>query len=405
MHIAIATTEFVTEPTFSGGLANYCANLSKILRMHGNKISIFVISTLEGEVVWENGIVVYRIRFEDLGSKIKIKGASMLSNLFMPSLLINKKIQEINRSSPIDIIHFSSSGALALFRVKTIPAVVRLSTFQPAMRYAQKPLFELRKKKYVFNIQEIIQMISIKKADSIFAPSKIVAQLTERVVRKKVTVIESPFMIEFDNMDESLYEEYLKNKKYFMFYGTLGYLKGIHVITNILNKLFERHPDCDFVFVGASSKMVYNGEPVKAEEYITKSIFSQYRNRILYFSPISNKKQLYPLIYHALACVLPSRFDNLPNTCIEAMALGKIVVGTKGTSFEQLISNEVDVFLIDNEDSEQLLKCLLQILDMTKEERLRMGKYAQKRTSLLRPEFIYEQMVNLYNKTIDQAKR
>ena len=45
MHIAIATREFVTEKTFGGGLANYSANLARLLKIHGNEVSVFVLST------------------------------------------------------------------------------------------------------------------------------------------------------------------------------------------------------------------------------------------------------------------------------------------------------------------------------------------------------------------------
>lgn len=402
MHIVIATTEFVTEENFGGGLSNYSANLARILRAHGNKVSVLVVSSLDEEFVWENDITVHRVRFEDLGMRIKIKGASMLSNLFAPSILINKKVREINRNTPVDIVHFPSSGALALFRIKAIPTVVRLSTFQPAMRYAQKPVFDPQRENYALNIQEKLQMISVKKADSVFAPSKLAAQLTERVIKKRIEVIESPFTIDFNDIDESVYKKDLKDKKFFLFYGTLGYLKGIHVITEILNKLFESYPDCYFVFVGASSDMLYQGKMIKAEEYIIKNVLSQYHNHIYYFHAMRNKKQLYSLVKHAQACVLPSRFDNLPNTCIESMALGQIVVGTRGASFEQLIVDGANGFLIENEKSDQLFKCLVRILGMTEEEREKMGKRAQERTSLLRPDNIYEQVMDLYKRTIDE---
>ncbi len=55
--------------------------------------------------------------------------------------------------------------------------------------------------------------------------------------------------------------------------------------------------------------------------------------------------QLLPIIEHASAVVLPSRIDNFPNTCLEAMACGKIVIGTRGTSFEQLIDDGISSFV------------------------------------------------------------
>jgi len=64
--------------------------------------------------------------------------------------------------------------------------------------------------------------------------------------------------------------------------------------------------------------------------------------------------QLYPVIAGAHLIVLPSLIDNLPNTCLEAMGLGKVVIGTNGTSFDELISDGVNGFLVPPDDPNAL---------------------------------------------------
>ena len=53
MHIVFATTEFITEKGYDGGLANYLAKASHILSRHGHQITIVVFST-------DNQIIEYR---------------------------------------------------------------------------------------------------------------------------------------------------------------------------------------------------------------------------------------------------------------------------------------------------------------------------------------------------------
>jgi glycosyltransferase involved in cell wall biosynthesis len=64
--------------------------------------------------------------------------------------------------------------------------------------------------------------------------------------------------------------------------------------------------------------------------------------------------QLYPVIAGAHLVVLPSLIDNLPNACLEAMGLGKVVIGTTGTSFEELIVSDVNGFLVPPDNPQAL---------------------------------------------------
>lgn len=52
--------------------------------------------------------------------------------------------------------------------------------------------------------------------------------------------------------------------------------------------------------------------------------------------------------------LMPSLSDNLPNSCAEAMSLGKIVIGTNGSSLEQFIENKKNGFLAKIGSAENL---------------------------------------------------
>jgi len=73
-------------------------------------------------------------------------------------------------------------------------------------------------------------------------------------------------------------------------------------------------------------------------------------------------EQVYPLIRGARAVVLPSLVDNFSNTCLEAMALRKIMIGTEGTSFEELIVDGGNGFLYQPGDPESLDKAIEKLL-------------------------------------------
>jgi glycosyltransferase involved in cell wall biosynthesis len=81
-------------------------------------------------------------------------------------------------------------------------------------------------------------------------------------------------------------------------------------------------------------------------------------SRLIFLENLPHR-QLYPMIAGAHLIVLPSLIDNLPNTCLEAMGLGKVVIGTNGTSFEELITDGVNGFLVPPDDAEALAEKMI----------------------------------------------
>ena len=153
------------------------------------------------------------------------------------------------------------------------------------------------------------------------------------------------------------------------------------------------------MFIGKNDQMCYKGERISAMDYIYK-MAPECKERILYFSPMNNKNQLYSIVQHSEACVFPYRFDNFPNTCVEAMALGKIVIGTQGASFEQLIKDGYNGFLIERENSEELYEKLTVVNKMTSTEKKLVEYHALKEIERLHPKIIYPKVMNIYNKVL-----
>lgn len=407
MHIALSTFEFITEKDTGGGLANYTANIARVLRDHGHTVSIFVTGSENKEFLFEEGIMVYRVCFiehPDIIEKFKI--ARLNYYLSIPRIMlgrsfaINRKIRQINKLYPIDVAHYPNSESLALFRSRKIPTVVRLSCYQALWRHARQSEFEYKKSIDSLNLPEKLQIVAIKHADGVFGPSYCIAELTEKKAKRKINVIESPFYLSNYEKDESIYNRYLAKKKYFIFYGTLNYLKGVHVIAAILEMFFENYPNYYFVFVGRTSTMMFQGKEVDAMKYVYESV-PRHRDNILYFPQMNNKEQLYTLVKYAQAVVLPSRADNFPNTCIESMALGQIVIGTNGASFEQLIEDGYNGFLIERENSRQLYEKLVRVVNMSEEEVVLMKARASGSVERLHPDKIYEQLIEFYQSVID----
>ena len=412
MHIAIVTSEFVTEKSFSGGLANYSANLARILRENNHTVSIFVVSDIDEEIVWEHEITVYRVNDEILLQKIQKMRIPILKRLYYflycilgKSYVVNARIKAVNVKKPMDIVHYCNSESLSFFRLQSVPSVVRLSNYPSIWRNAYMQKFDYKKSIDDLRIEDKIQLLAIKRGDSVFAPSNAVAKLTERKIKKTVKVIESPSFIKDKSTDDSIYEKYLKGKKYFIFYGTLGYLKGTHILIEAINQMIEAGEDCYFLFIGNSQKMFWNNREILANQYLFEASSESAKCRIMYFPAIKEKRKLYSLVKHAEAVVLPHRVGNFDNTNVESMALGQIVIGTNGASHEQLIVHGENGFLVERENSKELYEKMSYVLKLSDAEKCRIRRNAEKTVERLQPNEIYEQIIEFYNQTIKKKKR
>lgn len=406
MKICFVTPEFVTENK-RGGQATYLENISKILSEHGHEIIIVVISDHEEVFEWKKGITVYRVKYKeavDLKEVNKFNIVKKIYNLVWAysgiSFVLNRKVKKLYKRENIEIVQYSSLRAIPLFMSKKIPSVIRLSAHPIYCRYALEEFFDLNEAENNPSFSERLWLLSLKKADHIFGPSQIVGQAIEREIGERVDIIESPLRVGLDKMDADIYNNFLVGKKYWLFFGTLNYLKGIQVVAPILDDFLEKYQDIYFVFLGKNDIVSYKGRKISAKEYLFTHI-KRYMDRVIFIDPIYDQEKIGYIIYKSEACVMPSRMDNLPNTCIESMALGKIVVGTKGASFEQLISDGENGYLCERDNPESLYACMNKVMEMTEEQRQKMGMRAKKRTEEMSGEKIYAQLMNLYEKVLN----
>jgi glycosyltransferase involved in cell wall biosynthesis len=81
----------------------------------------------------------------------------------------------------------------------------------------------------------------------------------------------------------------------------------------------------------------------------------------------------------ALAVAVPSPMDNFPNTCMEAMALGKVVLAAGAGGMADMIRDGVDGLLFRPEDVESCAETLLRIAEMPHDRAAALGSAAAAR--------------------------
>jgi len=404
MRIALVTSEFLTENlSFDGGLSNYIFRLALALQELGHE-PVVLVASHQQEILDYKGIEVHRVKswyweggatsnlWAILANYLSLRFFRVLIYYAWQSYSLNNYLKKLHKQQQFDIVQYAHLGGTAFFLDKTIPSVVRLSSSTSlCQQYGGYGYSDWQAKQQIW-----IENKALQKVDAIFGPSRAIAKIVKQEINREISIIETPFVLDKQQDDPSSYQHYLANKKYLLFFGSLSLIKGTDLIADILEKILAQYPELYFVFVGKDSHTQQGRSMV---DYIFEKAKS-YQDRVIRLDKMPHPK-LYPIIEKAYGVVLPSRIDNFPNTCIEAMAHKKIVIGTKNNGFEQLIQDKKNGFLIDIQSSSQLLESCKELLNLPPEKYQQMGQAAYERILELKPEKVVRQLLKFYEDIVN----
>ena len=170
--------------------------------------------------------------------------------------------------------------------------------------------------------------------------------------------------------------------------------KGFHTLAQALPRVLEQYPNAYAALVGRD--MESSLAPSMAD--YGRALCESSAERLVLLGILPHR-QLYPVIAGAHLVVLPSLIDNFPNSCLEAMGLGKVVIGTLGTSFEELISEGATGFLVSPNNPEALAEEIITAWIHPKLEE--MGAAARQNTLEFSPEITVETLLTYYREVLN----
>ncbi len=344
MRIAFATPEFVTEDYFDGGLSNYINRVSKALAQLGHDVHVITLSTKNNDAFDHEGVMVHRVmpklgwyRFN------RLTGSSLTTTLHWLNFSAQtyRKLKQLHRRKPFDLIQYPNYSSCGLFSIPLLRAahVVRASSYQPEWNDAAGV-----KRDVDSTVAGLLESLQYKLTRNIHAPSRVTQQKL-----RDARLLHTPFYLEIRTLDAAVYNQFLRDKKYVLFFGRFQLHKGFHVLARALPRFLSHCRDAHVALVGRDMETSL----ASSMAAFARAQCNGFGERLIIIEKLPHS-QLYPVIAGAQLVVLPSLIDNLPNACLEAMGLGKVVIGTDGTSFEELITDGVNGFLVPPDNPEAL---------------------------------------------------
>jgi glycosyltransferase involved in cell wall biosynthesis len=397
LRIAFATSEYVTEKYFDGGIANYTHRVAKALAGLGHDVHVVTLSEIDDAEFGHEGVVVHRVRAGRLAARLDrltLRRLPTAARFLDLSFEIYRELRRLHARRPLQLIQFPNyalCGLVSMLRLG-VPHVLRASTYAPALNDAAGVRRSMDSRAV-----EQLERLQFRLSPHVYAPSRgLQTMLAERAGLGRVRVNRSPFYVETDAWDDSVHGRLLGGRDYLLFFGRFQLHKGFHTLADALPRFLERFPSAHAALVGRD---VGTALAPSMADYVRERC-GAHAGRLVIADRLPHA-QLYPVIAGARLVVLPSLVDNLPNACLEALGLGRPVVGTTGTSHDELIEDGETGFLVPPGDAVALGEALARAWEHPGLERI--GEAARLKASEFAPGRTIPALLDYYREVLGLA--
>ncbi|MCU0524269.1 MAG: glycosyltransferase family 4 protein [Elainella sp. Prado103] len=378
MKIAFISYEYPPDTAF-GGIATYVAQIVKVLYRRGHHVEVFCASPHCSKSQQEGGIWVHRV--------VSKKGLDF-------SECIGKVFHERHQIVQFDVVEgteFSASARGVVKQVPDIPLVVKLHT--PTFLVGKSNFVELslagktrwvlgalrqgkipnRFPKWQYDPSSDIERLHTLEADEIVTPSvslgsKLVETWLlppERVVHIPYPYIPSPALLEIPVATQT---------NVITFIGRLEIRKGILDLAKAIPIILKYCPEAKFRFVGTALPSPQRNLDMR--EYLEKYL-KVHQNSLEFTGGVSSDC-IPSLLAKTDVCVFPSRWENFPNVCLEAMAAARGVVGSDAGGMVEMLDQGRVGRLIPPHDYRAIAEAIIELLKHPG-LRMQLGKAARDR--------------------------
>lgn len=380
-------------PAPGGGIGTYVAHITRLLAESGE--TVHVIGQLwEGaekkvEEKYHGRLIIHRIHFKDWPAFISRKSGpttkskeerGLLESSFPPQYfswaachLAERLIEE----EEIDVIEAQEYEAplyyLQLRRVlgfgpkRCPPCIVHLHS--PTEFIAQHNDWDVCVPDIL--TAKRLEDYSITTADALLCPSRYLARQVEAHYGLKEGIVS---VIPYPIGDTPILERDKRTWEQgsICYIGRLERRKGIIEWIDAAVAVASNYPLAHFEFVGAN---ILGTEEMSGEEFVKRRIPDDLMRRF-HFRGQQNRSSLLQFLAGARIAVVPSRWENLPNTCIEAMSSGLPVLTTAEGGMPEMVMDNRTGWIAANASVDELIKALWRALDTPPVKIAEMGRCA-----------------------------
>ena len=245
-----------------------------------------------------------------------------------------------------------------------------------------------------------LEMFCLHAADACICPSGFLSRELEERFGGSISVKHFPLPW----TDPAAYAgEATVDESTVLYFGRLEVRKGVLKFLSVVEKLWQEGMTFRLSLIGGDTH--YFPRACSVGDWIRR----KYKHRIdsgqLLIKTALPHAELMQEVKAAAFTVIPSIWENWPNTCIEAMSLSKVVVGSvHGGQAEMIGDDEAYGYTFSWEDPGGCATAMRKALALDDSQRRSMGEKARRRiASLCEPDRVLEQRLSHFQEVIDKS--
>jgi glycogen(starch) synthase len=324
----------------AGGIGTYVANIARLMAERGETVHVigerWEGAPLARETSSEGRLVVHRIGADDLlephWAKIKYCGAHELDGFrktafpnqwfawhaaFLAEWLIDHENVDVIEAQEWEapLYYLLLRRKLGIGSGRSPPVIVHLHSPTEVIFHFSGVLSTPR----AYMPMKRMEEFCIRAADALLCPSRYLARQCAGfygLPEQRIRVIHLPVgFMEFVDRDSDVWA-----RGGICFVGRLERRKGIVEWIEAATRVAHEDADVEFDIVG--------DDGAKLQRTLIRGIPRRMRCRFHFHGP-KTRAELSGILAGARAAVVPSRWENFPNVCIEAMSSGLPVIATR----------------------------------------------------------------------------
>lgn len=308
MHICIITHEYPKPGFAHGGIGSFLKTLAPKLVAQGVKVTIVGLSYDYEYDEEDQGVTIYRLAYKNVKHLGWYYGVRAIS----------KKIAEIHKEQPIDIVEASELGLAFLDKIQGIKYVIRLHGGHHFFAESEN-----RKINWWKGFQE---KISFKNADAFIAISNYVKSHTEKYLSfhdKPVAYISNLIDTDFFAPRNNPINHYS-----IVFMGSICEKKGVRQLVQAFPLVKAQFPEATLELYG---REWFFPDGTSYNDFLQNEVICKLDSHVaaaIHFHGQVNYEEVPERYAKAHVCVFPSHMETQGLVAPEAMAMQKTVLFT-----------------------------------------------------------------------------